>query len=353
MTAGSAVTRLVNTPPATPPFDIMRAALVELGVTDLAAAEHFYAELLGMIVSARTDDAVFLRGWEERQHHSLILRRCAPAQPAMASRLAFRVRSEDDLEAAAAHFAGEGLTARWIEAGADPGMGRSLRVWDPFGYPLEFFHAMEQCETQHQRFDLHRGAPLLRFDHLNLHSPRVEDTVRFWLGLGFRCSEYISTDAAGADEVERITGAWLLRKPTVHDVALTAGTGPRLHHFAYWIGEPAGVMRACDQLAGGYHTDVIERGPGRHGVSNAFFVYLRDPDGHRIELYSCDYYTGDPDHTPLRWSVNDPRCRSFYGTHAPDSWYEQSSPLQGPDGDPVPVAPATVDERAQHSEVAA
>ena len=229
-------------------------------------------------------------------------------------------------------------------------MGRSLRIWDPFGYPLELFHAVDQFETQHQRFDLHRGAPLLRFDHLNLHTPRVEDTFRFWLGLGFRCSEYISTDDQSD---ERITGAWMLRKPTVHDVALTAGTGPRLHHFAYWIAEPAGVMRACDQLAGGYHADVIERGPGRHGVSNAFFVYLRDPDGHRIELYSCDYYTGDPDHAPLRWSVNDPRCRSFYGTRAPDSWYEESSLLLGPDGEPVAVEAANVDERAQHSEVAA
>ena len=149
----------------------------------------------------------------------------------------------------------------------------------------------------------------------------------FWLALGFRCSEYISTDDA-ADE--RITGAWLLRKPTVHDVALTAGTGPRLHHFAYWIAEPAGVLRACDQLAGGYHADVIERGPGRHGVSNAFFVYLRDPDGHRIELYSCDYYTGDPDHEPLRWSVNDPRCRSFYGTRAPGQLVRGVKPAARP-----------------------
>jgi 3,4-dihydroxyphenylacetate 2,3-dioxygenase len=340
----SAAAELAGGAPAPTPFDILRAGFVELQVTDLAASEHFYAELLGMIVSARTGDAVFLRGWEERQHHSLVLR---SAPVATASRLGFRVRSEHDLDVLAEQFAD--LPQRWIEAGSDPGMGRSLRVWDPFGYPLEFFHAMEQFETQHQRFDLHRGAPLLRFDHLNLHSPQVEDVLGFWLSMGFRCSEYISTDG----DPERITGAWLLRKPTVHDVALTAGTGPRLHHFAYWIAEPAGVLRACDQLAGGYRSDVIERGPGRHGVSNAFFVYLRDPDGHRIELYSCDYYTGDPDHKPLRWSVNDPRCRSFWGTRAPDSWYEESSLLLGPDGAPVATRPANVDERAQRSEVLA
>ncbi|MFL5863536.1 MAG: 3,4-dihydroxyphenylacetate 2,3-dioxygenase, partial [Solirubrobacteraceae bacterium] len=292
----SAAAQLATTPPATPPFDIMRAAFVELRVTDLAASEHFYAELLGMIVSARSEDAVYLRGWEERQHHSLILRR---APLAAASRLGFRMRSESDLDRLSAFAQARELPTRWVEAGTDSGFGRSLRVWDPFGYPLEFFHKVDQFEPQHQRFDLHRGAPILRFDHLNLHAPRVEDAFRWWLELGFRCSEYISTDGAGGDGIERITGAWLLRKPTVHDVALTAGTGPRLHHFAYWIADPAGVLRCCDQLAGGYQSHVIERGPGRHGVSNAFFVYLRDPDGHRIELYSCDYYTGDPDHKPL------------------------------------------------------
>ena len=86
--------QLARTPPATPPFDIVRAAFVELQVTDLAASEHFYAELLGMIVSARSDDAVFLRGWEERQHHSLILRKPRAGDPATASRLGFRVRTE-------------------------------------------------------------------------------------------------------------------------------------------------------------------------------------------------------------------------------------------------------------------
>ena len=70
--------QLASSPPATPPFDIVRAAFVELHVTDLAASEHFYAELLGMIISARTEDAVYLRGWEERQHHSLVLRQSPP-----------------------------------------------------------------------------------------------------------------------------------------------------------------------------------------------------------------------------------------------------------------------------------
>jgi 3,4-dihydroxyphenylacetate 2,3-dioxygenase len=341
----NAAAELIAEPPAAVPFDVMRSSFVELQVPDLEAAEHFYVDLLGMILTARGDDAIYLRGWEERQHHSLILRRGSVAAVA---RIAFRVRSEADLDAAAEHLSGLGMEIAWRQ-GEDPGMGRSLRLWDPYGEPLELYYEMEQRDSQLQRFDLHRGAPLLRFDHFNLHSPRLEDAYRFWLGLGFRCSEYISTD--GDDE--RLTGAWLLRKPGVHDVALTAGRGPRLHHFAYWVGEPLGVLRACDQLAAGGHSDAIERGPGRHGVSNAFFVYLRDPAGHRIELYSCDYYTGDPDHKPLRWSVSDPRCRSFWGTRAPDSWYEESSLLLGRDGHALETVEATVDERDSHSEVMA
>jgi hypothetical protein len=74
------------------------------------------------------------------------------------------------------------------------------------------------------------------------------------------------------------------------------------------------------------------------GASNAFFVYLRDPDGHRIELYTGDYLTAAPDLEPIRWSVNDPRRRSFWGQPVPESWYAEASLVAGPDGAPQPVA---------------
>ena len=76
-------------------------------------------------------------------------------------------------------------------------------------------------------------------------------------------------------------------------------------------------------------------------------------DGHRVELYACDYYTGDPDLRPLRWSVSDPRCRSFWGARAPDSWYDESSLVLGPDGAAVETSDASVDERRARSEVMA
>ncbi len=70
-------------------------------------------------------------------------------------------------------------------------------------------------------------------------------------------------------------------------------------------------------------------------MSNAFYVYLRDPDGHRVELYTSDYFTGDPDHPVLRWSVRDPRRRLLEPRRDP-SWYTEASAVL----DLTPPAPA-------------
>jgi 3,4-dihydroxyphenylacetate 2,3-dioxygenase len=323
---------------ARPPYDIVRVAHVELLVRDLAASASFYIEVLGLIESDRTHDAVYLRGWEEHTHHSLVLRRAeAPA----VGHLAFRVRQPDDLERLAAECESRGTPAHWHHD--EPHHGRALHVTDPLGIPLEFFYAIDPAQSRLRHFHQQRGAPLMRLDHINLQVPDIEEAIPLWTNHGFRCSEYLSTD--GPDE--RLCGAWLFRKPNVHDVAFTAGRGPRLHHTAFSVADQIGVLRACDQMAAAGEARRIERGPGRHGISNAFFLYVRDPDGHRIELFSSDYYTGDPDLEPLRWSASDPTARTFWGAPAPDSWYEEASVLRGHDGQPVPVSDSSVDERSE------
>ena len=333
----SALDELVE-PPGAPGFDIVRAAVADLVVLDLAAAERFYVDVLGLIVSERGRGTPYTCG---AGRSARTTRSCCGREPvAGVARLGFRVRSDGDLDALGAVLAARGCETRIVEQG-EAGMGRALHVRDPFGFPLAFFHELAQFDTQLQRFHEQRGAPVARIDHFNLHSADCEATFAFWKSLGFRCTEYISTD--GPDE--RITGAWLTRKPTVHDVALTAGRGPRLHHLGFTVPDTAAVLRACDQLAAAGFAASIERGPGRHGVSNAFFVYLRDPSGHRIELYACDYYTGDPDHRALRWSASDPTCRSFWGARAPDRWYNESSVVLADDGSPIEIVDADVDER--------
>jgi len=309
------------------PPDIVRAAYAELVVTDLAEARRFYVDLLGFAVSAESDTALYLRGYDELIHHNLILR---AGPEAAAARLAYRVRTAADLDRAEAFFAALGSRTARVPAGATPGVGEAVRAEDPLGFTVEFFFEAAYAERLQQRYDLRRGAEPARLDHFNIVVSDVRAAYEYYTSLGFGLSETIEDDQA-------LYAAWMFRKQTVHDMAFTGGEGPRLHHLGFFTHESHQVLRICDIL-GSLHAEAqIERGPGRHGVSNAFYLYLRDPDGHRVELYTSDYYTGDPGHPVLRWSVRDPRRRDFWGHPVVPSWYSEASTVLDLDGRPRPL----------------
>jgi catechol 2,3-dioxygenase len=115
----------------------------------------------------------------------------------------------------------------------------------------------------------------------------------------------------------------------VHDIAFTNGTGPRLHHVAFWVPTPLNIIDLLDLMSTTGYLDNIERGPGRHGISNAFFLYIRDKDGHRTEIYCSDYQTIDPDHEPIKWDLKDPQRQTLWGAPAPRSWFELGSVFDG------------------------
>ena len=313
------------------PFDVVRAAHAELVVADLDRSQRFYVDVLGFALTERTDDALYLRAMEDTHHHALVLR--LGPEPVV-GHLAYRVRTPADVDLAAAHFERLGCEARIVE-GVEAGQGRAVRVLDPLGFTIEFFHEMSRAERLLQRFDLQRGAQPMRIDHLNIQVPDVQRGFEHWSSLGFQLTEYIAED----DEQDTLVAAWLRRKPTVHDVALTPGVGPRLHHIGIWVADTDSVLRTTDVLSAGGYLAAVERGTGRHGGSNAFYLYIRDPDGHRIELYTYDYFTGDPDFTPVRWSVTDVQRRSFWGDSVPvpESWWAESSTIVDLDGVPVPT----------------
>jgi len=302
-----------------PPFSIVRCSHVTLAVTDLARSKAFYADTLGLHVEDETADALYLRGVEERQHHSVVLKK---AEKAFAGPLGFKVSSEEDLDRAAHHFAGLGLKHAFVER---PFQGRTLVATDPFGLPLELYFSMEQRERLLQQYAHYKGVHPQRLDHFNVFAPDVQKSLDFYAGLGFRLTEYAEED--GPDG--RIAAGWMHRKGNVHDLAFTNGFGPRLHHLAYWAPTALHIIHLCDLMATTGYLSNMERGPGRHGISNAFFLYVRCPDGHRTELYTSDYQTMDPDHAPIRWSLRDPRRQTLWGQPAPKSWFEEGSLFEG------------------------
>lgn len=301
-----------------PPFNIVRLSHVEYRVTDLARSREFYVDTLGLQVTDEDSGTIYLRAMEERGHHCIILRQAAEANVGM---LAFKLFDDPDLDKAEAYFTARGLPVEWVER---PFQGRTLRTRDLHGIPLEFYVKMDRLPTIHQQYKLYNGVKPLRIDHFNMFSQDVDASVAFYNDIGFRVTEY-TEDA----ETGKSWAAWMHRKGGVHDVAFTNGTGPRLHHTAFWVPTPLNIIDLLDLMSTTGWVGSIERGPGRHGISNAFFLYIRDPDLNRIEIYCSDYQTVDPDHEPIKWDLKDPQRQTLWGAPAPRSWFEEGSLFEG------------------------
>lgn len=315
----------VPAPNLYPPFNIVRLSHVEYRVRDLAASRAFYVDMLGLQVTHEEAGRLYLRAMEERGHHCIVL---IEAETADVGVLGFKLYDEPDLERAERFFAEKSLPTAWVER---PHMGRILRTRDPWGIPLEFYVRMDRLPPIHQNYRLYNGVKPLRIDHFNMFSADVDASVAFYGEMGFRVTEYTEDDKSG-----RLWAAWMHRKGGVHDVAFTNGLGPRLHHTAFWVPTPLNIIDLLDLMSTSGYVANIERGPGRHGISNAFFLYVRDPDGHRIEIYCSDYQTVDPDLEPIRWSLTDPQRQTLWGAPAPKSWFEEGSIFEG--AEPVPSA---------------
>lgn len=299
-----------------PPFTITRASHVVLNVRDLEASKHFYTELVGLVVSDEDDSAVYLRGLEERGHHSLVLRKSTETTCA---RIGMRVLRDDDIFNAQDYFARAGYATTLVDV---PFQGPTLHVSDSIGVPLELCASMEPRERLFKEYHRYRGACAQRLDHYQLQACDVRKTLAFYQPLGFRVSEY--TYSKLEDGQDHLWGVWLQRKGNPHDIVFTNGVGPRLHHFAYTLPDTNDMIRACDVAGALGYAPQLERGPGRHGISGALFVYFRDPDGHRIELFNTHYQHIDLE-PALGWDLSDPKRADQWGMPAQNKWFNEAT----------------------------
>lgn len=315
-----------------PPCRITRTSHFVMTARDLDASRHFYTEVLGLVVSDHDRDALYLRGIEEACHHSLVLRRSDG--DAVCQRVGMRVMTEDDLDRAHDAIAAAGLSPVFVDA---PYQGRTIHFTDPVGTPIELTARMEAMPRMVIKFTSHRGGCATRIDHCQVLSHDVRRATEFWMSLGFRLSEYIAP-ADGDD----IFGVFLQRKGNPHDIVFFNGVGPRLHHFAYCASETHNLLRACDVAGELGYGHVIDRGPGRHGPGHALFVYFRDPDGHRVELFNTHYQIMDLENEPIRWDPSDPTISVPWGLPAQRRWFEEATnfeatPTRAPAKPPMPM----------------
>lgn len=311
-----------------PGFNFTRASHVVLSVRDLARSRAFYVDALGFVVSDETPTRLYLRGLEEACHHSLVLEQ---ADEAACRFIGFRVRLDEELDRVRAHFQANGLPAEWADVANHR---RTLHVVDPSGAHVEICANMDTRPRRILEASDFVGACPLRLDHFQILTPFVTEAFAFYMQMGFRLSEYIARD--GVAEPDAV---FLQRKGNPHDVVFFRSDGPRLHHVAFLAPETYHLMFLCDRLAQAGFGASVEFGPQRHFAPGfARFVYVRDPDGHRIEFFTSHYLTLDSEDEPVRWNVSE--LGGGWGPRPPRSWRDEATPFAG-----APVRPAHAPDR--------
>jgi catechol 2,3-dioxygenase len=318
---------------------ILRLAHSVIAVDDLAAAREFYVDLLGFVEHENTGDALYLRGVEEFDTWSLGI---VERESGGLLHSAFRVSEPGDLDALEALHERLGAKFLRLPAGAEPGQGEALRVLTPEGHVVEFVHEIEEIEPYDadgklrlpmRNTNTNPGVPPARIDHVSLRVPAVPESLPYWVdALGFSVSELWMTEA---DEPHI---AWVRRTTTTHDVALGTNGVAAFHHLAYAVADPNALLHAADLLGDARIPLQLEWGPARHGATNAFAMYIRDPAGNRLELFNGDYLR-DLDRPPLHWRPGNYEVQGHsWWAYPPPPSFAESQPLLVDEGFPADVA---------------
>jgi catechol 2,3-dioxygenase len=300
----------------------------ELLVTDLSVSTEFFCELLGLQVSERTEGRVYLRAWQDWDHHTLLL---TEAERSGLDHLAWRVPDQRSAELLRARLHDAGIETAWIDGGNERGHGDAIRFTTPGGLPFELYWEVDPYEAppelrspmaSHPSRIPARGAAPRRFDHVTFIVDDVVAEQQFLTEvLGIRHNYYIY----GPDGSR--WGSWLSANNVSHETALTrnaSGTGGRLHHVAYYADSPDEVLRTATLLVD--HGYELEWGPGKHGTSGATFLYFKEPSGNRVEIWTGGMLIFAPDWQAIEWAPEIGHLgNSMWGTPLPDSFRDGTS----------------------------
>lgn len=165
---------------------IMRIGRAELKVLDLEKSVEYYTNVIGLDEVGRYDGKVYLKAWDEWDHHSLILQE---AQSSGLDHFAFKVENAEDLEKLEKKIELFGCTTKRISNGTRLGEGEAIRCELPTGHIVELYHEIEKVGTKvgvvnpHPWPDGLRGIAPHRLDHLALTGDDIETVTRFLLKL--------------------------------------------------------------------------------------------------------------------------------------------------------------------------
>ncbi|WP_232699278.1 catechol 2,3-dioxygenase [Brevibacillus daliensis] len=277
---------------------VMRLGRAELRVMDLEKSAEYYKNIIGLDETARDGERVYLKAWDEYDHHSVVLKK---ADSPGIDHLAFKVERSDDLDKFESKIEQFGLTLTRVSNRTRAGEGEAIRFQLPTGHFVELYHEIEFLGTKTGTLNPHpwpdglRGIAPHRLDHVLMTGDDLTNTTRFFVDvLDFRQSEKIMTV-----DGEQMVGSFMFKTNTAHDIAFIKGPDAKLHHCAFHVDNWYDVLKAADILT--RHEVPIEVTPTRHGITRGETIYFFDPSGNRNEAFASGYITY-PDFPTITWT---------------------------------------------------
>jgi len=321
-----------------PVYDVAHLAHVELLTPKLEASTRFFVDIMGMVETCREGDSVYLRGWDDYEHHSLQL--TASPLPGL-GHYAFRASSPQALDRRVMALEEAGYGKGWKEDNI--GHGPAYCFIDPDDHNLEIYYQTEwydppenlrpALKNQASRYPMH-GIGLRRLDHINLLAVDVRATRVFMQELlGMRLTEQVIFD----DGSEK--AAWVTATNKSYDVAISedwTGTKGRLHHITYAVDSREEILRAADICL--EHGVFMETGPHKHAIQQTFFLYVYEPGGNRFEIANAGArLILAPDWKPIVWSEAERKKGQAWGLPTIPSFHTHGTPpVEGSHATPDP-----------------
>ena len=309
-----------------------RHEIAHLGHVELLSPEpekslDFFTRVMGLTENGASGDSVYLRTWDDYEHHSLKL---TASNTSGMGATALRASSEDALERRVVAVEERGLGIGWVDG--DAAIGPTYQCTDPDGHLYELYwetdrydppeHLRPALKNQAQAYPGY-GVAVRRLDHLNYLARDAEANGSFVRDLlGGRVTEQIRLDTG------EIAGQWLAFEQKSYDLVYTkdrTGSQGRLHHIAFATDTREDILRAADiMLENGVF---IETGPHKHAIQQTFFLYVYEPGGNRIEL--CNP-TGRlilaPDWEPITWTEAERAKGQAWGLKTIESFHTHGTP---------------------------
>jgi len=282
---------------------VLRPGHAQVRVLDLEEAATFYRDVLGLVETGRdTQGRVYFKCWDERDHHSYIIRQ---ADRAGLDFFGFKVLDKATLEKLDADLQAYGLKTERIPAGEMLETGERVRFVLPSGHPIELFAEKTQIGNGSGTVNpapwnqaAEHGIAPVRLDHTLLYGPNVAEVQKIFTEvLGFYLVESVLTPDGNGN-----AAIWLSCSHKVHDIAFAEYPEPgKLHHCSFLMDSWEKVLRAGDIMS--MNLVPVDIGPTRHGVTRGCTIYAWDPSGNRFETFFGGYQPY-PDWEPLVWTFD-------------------------------------------------